>query len=126
MAGLLSVHGDPHEALDLAFKQFRVFRRSGDDGRARGLVRMRNDQYILFIVLFTECFVKIGSKGVFLDGSRFSSIRRAKQDVAMTAQHAQATPLVTGIGNELPFFMKLAYEGLQHLPLVVIQPEVVL
>jgi predicted ATPase/class 3 adenylate cyclase len=40
LAGLLSVHGDPSEALDLALRQFTMFRRAGDAARARDVIRV--------------------------------------------------------------------------------------
>jgi len=40
LAVLLALHGDPAEALTLGLEQFGRFRRAGDDGRTRGVVRM--------------------------------------------------------------------------------------
>ncbi len=37
---LLSLHGDPYEAVSLALTQFLIFRRAGDAGRVRSCIRM--------------------------------------------------------------------------------------
>jgi hypothetical protein len=39
LALLLALHGDPVEALTLGLGQFGRFRRAGDDGRTRGVIR---------------------------------------------------------------------------------------
>ena len=39
LAMLLSLHGDPNEAIELLVEQFHTFRRAGDAGRVRGVIQ---------------------------------------------------------------------------------------
>ena len=91
-----------------------------------GLVRVGDHHHVRRIVHFAQPRVQVRQCREVLGRDALAVLRRAEEDVVVSAEQVPRSPLVAEIGDEAAFLGVGGDVALHHLPLEIVGPDVVL